>query len=224
MPMTATFLGHAGFLFSDGSSTIAVDPYLTGNPLATHKPADIRCGYIALTHGHADHFGDTIAIARANNATVIGAFEVVEYLGQQGISRVEPLNPGGRLTTDFGWVAMTQAIHSSSYQGRYMGPACGLVVHIGGVTVYHCGDTDLFGDMRLIGEIFRPDIACIPIGDRFTMGPDLATRAAEWIRPKVAIPIHFNTWPPIQQDASAFRPQGVEVKLLKPGESWPYGS
>jgi L-ascorbate metabolism protein UlaG (beta-lactamase superfamily) len=220
MALTINFLGHSGFLLSDGKHRLVIDPFLTGNPAARSKPEDIQCDYIALTHGHADHFGDTVTIAKANNATVVAAFEITEYLGEQGIAKVEPGNPGGQITTPFGWIAFTQAFHSSSYEGRYMGMPCGLVVHMGGRTFYHCGDTGLFGDMRLIGELYEPDVAAIPIGDRFTMGPKLAARAAEWIKPRVAIPIHFNTWPPIAVDVSQFAPQGVEVKVMQPGDTW----
>jgi L-ascorbate metabolism protein UlaG (beta-lactamase superfamily) len=223
MPVEITYLGHSGFLFSDGKTTLAVDPFLTGNPVAKHHPGDVRCHYIALTHGHADHLGDTLALAQANDANVIAAWEITQYLEEAGHKNVNPANPGGKVTTSFGWVALTQAFHSSSYQGRYMGMPCGLVIHIGGATVYHCGDTALFSDMRLIGEIYEPDIACIPIGDRFTMGPELATRAAELIAAAVAIPIHFNTWPPIAQDPAKFKPTGVEVKVMVPGEVWRYG-
>ena len=105
-----------------------------------------------------------------------------------------------------------------------MGMPCGAVVNIGGTTIYHCGDTGLFSDMKLIGEIYQPDVVCIPIGDRFTMGPELATRAAEMIGAKVAIPIHYNTWPPIEQNVSDFNPSGVEVKVLAPGERWECGT
>ena len=220
MALDITFLGHSGFLLSDGSHTLVIDPFLTGNPVATQQPGDIKCDYIALTHGHADHFGDTVAIAKANNATVIAAFEIIEYLGEQGITRGEPGNPGGKIKTAFGWVAFTQAFHSSSYQGRYMGLPCGVVVRMGGKTFYHCGDTGIFGDMKLLGEIYQPNVAAIPIGDRFTMGPELATRAAELIKPNTAIPIHYNTWPPIEVDAGEFAPAGVKVKALKPGETW----
>jgi L-ascorbate metabolism protein UlaG (beta-lactamase superfamily) len=220
MALTINFLGHSGFLLSDGKHRLVIDPFLTGNPAARSKPEDIQCDYIALTHGHADHFGDTVTIAKASDATVVAAFEITEYLGEQGIGKVEPGNPGGQITTPFGWIAFTQAFHSSSYEGRYMGMPCGLVVHMGGRTFYHCGDTGLFGDMRLIGELYEPDVAAIPIGDRFTMGPKLAARAAEWIKPRVAIPIHFNTWPPIAVDVSQFAPQGVEVKVMQPGDTW----
>lgn len=223
MSVTITFLGHAGFVLDDSTNVLAIDPFLTGNPVATAKPADIRCTHIGLTHGHADHLGDTVEIAKANNATVIAAYEIAEYVGNQGVEKTEPGNPGGKIQTDFGWIAFTQAFHSSSYEGRYMGMPCGLVAHIGGATIYHCGDTALFSDMKLIGEIYQPDIACIPIGDRFTMGPELATRAAELIRPKVAIPIHYKTWPLLVGDIGGFQPSGVEVKEMQPGETWKYG-
>lgn len=225
MAITLTFLGHSGFLIDDGTHAVAVDPFLTGNPLARHKPADITCQYIALTHGHADHFGDTIDIARRNDATVIAPFEVCEYCREKGLpeGRLDPGNPGGRVYSDFGYVAFTPAIHSSSYEGRYMGPSCGLVINIGGVKIYHCGDTALFSDMKLIGQIAAPDIACIPVGDRFTMTPKLGKIAAEFIKPKVAIPIHYKTFPLLTNDISEFTPEGVQVKVMEPGESWPYG-
>lgn len=224
MAVTITFLGHSGFLIADSDHhhTLAIDPFLTGNPVATMKAEEIHCDSIVLTHGHADHMGDTAAIAQRTGATVFAAFEITEFLGEQGVT-CEPMNPGGKVSAGFGWVALTQAFHSSSYQGRYMGMPCGAVVRIGDVTIYHCGDTGLFSDMKLLGEIYKPDIAMIPIGDRFTMGPELATRAAELIKPRVAIPIHYNTWPPIEQDPADFKPTGVEVKVLDPGESWLFG-
>ena len=221
MSIMVTFLGHSGFVLDDGEHAVAIDPFLTGNPVATVNADEIRCQSVVLTHGHADHLGDTVAIAKANGATVYAAFEIAEFLGEQGCN-TEPGNPGGKISGDFGWVAFTQAFHSSSYEGRYMGMPCGVVVNLGGVTVYHCGDTGLFSDMKLIGEIYRPDIAMIPIGDRFTMGPQLATKAAEWIKPKVAVPIHYKTWPLLAPDASGFTPEGMEIKVMEPGESWLY--
>jgi len=206
MPVNITFLGHAGFLVAGSSHAVAIDPFLTGNPSAGRGPDAVECQAIVLTHGHADHLGDTVAIARANGATVYGAFELCEYLGEQGIESTEAMNHGGHVDAPFGFVAMTQAIHSSSFEG-----------------IYHCGDTDLFSDMKLIGEIYEPDIAMIPIGDRFTMGPHLATHAAELIQPKIAIPVHFNTWPPIEQDPADFAPSGVEVKVMAPEDVLTYG-
>lgn len=221
MPLNVTFLGHSGFLFDDGRWALAVDPFLTGNPLAVHKPSDIRCQYVALTHGHADHMGDTATIAKANGATLIAVYEICDFLAGQGV-KSSPANVGGKVQTEFGWVAFTQAVHSSSYEGRYMGTACGLVIRMGGVTVYHCGDTALFSDMNLIALNYQPDIACIPIGDRFTMGPELATRAAEMIRPEVAIPMHYPVPDSPVVDARDFKPTGMEVKPLKPGDKWRY--
>lgn len=223
MPVNVTYLGHSGFLLDDGKCAVAVDPFLTGNPLAQHKPADIKCQYVALTHGHADHLGDTAAIAKANGATLIAVFEVCEFLVGAGVTKTEPGNTGGTIPTEFGSVTFVQAFHSSNYQGRYMGAACGLVIRIGGVTFYHCGDTALFSDLKLIGDLFQPDVAAIPVGDRFTMGPEHAARAAELIRPRVAIPIHYKTFPLLAQDISKFAPAGVEVNVLAPGQSHRYG-
>lgn len=221
MPVNITFLGHAGFLLDDGRHAVAIDPFLTDNPVAKHKPKDIRCQTIALTHGHADHVGDTVAIAKANKAKVLASYELATYLCEQGCD-AEGANPGGEIKTDFGYIAFTQAFHSSSYEGRYMGLACGVIVNIGGATFYHTGDTTIFGDMQLIGQVYKPDIAAIPVGDRFVMGPALATRAAELIRPRVAIPMHYGTWPILAPDAKGFDPHGVQVKVLQPGETWRY--
>lgn len=222
MAVTVTFLGHAAFLLSDGKHVVAIDPFLTDNPVATMGPDDVKCNFIALTHGHSDHIGDTVSIAKKNDATVYAAFEIYQFLGEQGVT-AEPGNPGGKITTDFGWVAFTPAFHSSSYEGRYMGMPCGVVVNLGGVTVYHLGDTGLFSDLKLMGELYQPDIALIPTGDRFTMGPELATKAAEWIKPKVAVPMHYATWPLLLPDASGFVPEGVDVKVMAPGDIWEYG-
>jgi L-ascorbate metabolism protein UlaG (beta-lactamase superfamily) len=223
MALSITFLGHAGFLLSDGSSSLAIDPFLTDNPLARHSAEEIDVDYIALTHGHFDHISDTPTIAKRTGATVIGAFEICNYLGEQGIENVEPANTGGTIRTDFGSVTFTHAFHSSSHEGRYMGMPYGLIVQMGGATFYHAGDTGLFGDMKLIGELYRPDVAAIPIGDRFTMDAWLGTKAAEMVGAQYAIPIHYKTFPLLAQDASGFEPTGVEVKELDPGETWNYG-
>ncbi len=219
MPCTITFLGHAGFLLSDGARTLAIDPFLTGNPKAATTAEAIGCDHIAITHGHADHLGDCLPIARRTGATVHAAFEITEWLQEQGHAAVSPMNPGGRCEHDFGWIALTHAFHSSSYEGRYMGMPCGVVAEVGGVVVYHAGDTGLFGDMKLIGEIYRPQVAILPIGDRFTMGPELASRAADLIGAPTVIPCHYDTWPPIEQDPARLRPASATVRVLAPGES-----
>lgn len=221
--MEITFLGHSAFLLTEGKHRVLIDPFLSGNEKAPKdaglRADDIQPTHIALTHGHDDHIGDTVAIAKRTGAAVYGAFELCEYLGEKGLTKLEQGNPGGQIKTDFGFIAFTQAFHSSSTGGRYMGQPTGLIIRMGNTTVYHAGDTALFGDMALIGEIYRPDVAIVPIGDRFTMGPELAGRAAEMIKPaKFAIPCHFNTWPPIAVDPTRFTPKGVEVKVLEPGQ------
>lgn len=223
MALDITYLGHSGFIFCDGKHKLVIDPFLTGNPLAKHKPETIECDYLALTHGHADHLGDSVPILKRTGATAIAPFEVCEYLGEQGIDNCQPGNPGGRIYTDFGHIAFTPAIHSSSYEGRYMGVATGLVIEMGGVTVYHAGDTALFSDMKLIGQVAKPKVACLPCGDRFTMSPKLASMAAELIKPEFAIPIHWKTFPLLTDDISEFKPAGVEVKVMEPGETWQVG-
>lgn len=224
MSVEIEFLGQSGFAIRNGSHSVVIDPFLTHNPLAVRKPAEIKCQVIALTHGHFDHLGDTIEIAKANDATVHATFELCEYLEESGV-KTSRGNIGGRVEFPFCAVSLTQAFHSSSLKGRYLGMPCGVVLEFGGVTIYHCGDTGIFGDMALLGEIYRPDIAMIPIGNRFTMGPRLATRAAEMIKPKIAIPVHYKTMPTeLVADATGFRPHGVEVRALEPGEKMNYSA
>lgn len=222
MSLNITFLGHSGFIFDDGQHRVVVDPFLTGNDLAKHDPNTIDCQTLALTHGHEDHFGDTMTILENTGAQLIAAFEICNHVASQGHQNVNPGNPGGRIETDFGSITFTHAFHSSSYAGKYMGMPCGLIIDIGGVIIYHCGDTGLFSDMKLIGDIYDPEIALIPVGDRFTMGPELATRAAEMIGPKVAVPIHYKTFGLLRQDITGFEPSAVKVHEMQPGESWQY--
>lgn len=219
MSVTIESLGHAGFLLTDGQHTLAIDPFFTGNPAATRTADQFECKHIAVTHGHEDHYADVPAIAKRTGATVFANYEICNHLNEQGHDQCEPMNPGGRVETPFGWVALTQAFHSSSFGGRYMGQPCGVVAHIGGVTVYHLGDTALFGDLKLLGEIYNPHVAIIPVGDRFTMGPELGARAAEMIGAPTVIPCHYATWPALAQDISAFKPDGIEIRALQAGQS-----
>ncbi|MAY74896.1 MAG: metal-dependent hydrolase [Phycisphaerae bacterium] len=219
--MELTFLGHSAFLITSGDHRVAIDPFLTDNPTASMKAEDLEVSAIVLTHGHPDHMGDAESIAKKRLATVYAPFEVCSYLGNQlDEANLEPANPGGRVDAPFGFVAFTQAVHSASHDGRYMGVASGIVLNIGGKTIYHAGDTALFSDMKLIGELYKPDVAILPVGDRFTMGPEHAAIAAEWVGAPIAVPCHFGTWPLLRSDISAFTPKGVEVRKLTPGQSF----
>ncbi len=227
MAVDITYLGHSGFLIRDTNQpeyAVAIDPFLTGNDSAKHTPDDIKCSHIVISHGHADHFGDdTFAIAKKNSAPVFGVFELAEFCTTQGVEAVEPMNPGGQVQTPFGFVALTDAVHSSSYQGQYMGVATGIILNIGGVTIYHAGDTALFRGMKTIRKLYKPNVAMLPIGDRFTMGPDHAARAAEMISPKFVIPMHYNTWPIIEQDPATFHPPAISTQIMAAGDTWHYG-
>ena len=222
MALSIRWFGHSAFTLSADDVCVAIDPFLTANPTAEAaglSADDLDPTHIALTHGHDDHVGDTPSLAKRTGATVYTSFELCNWLAEKhGVEHLEPGNPGGQIETPFGFIAFTPAFHSSSSGGVYLGQPMGVVVRLGGVTVYHAGDTALFGDMKLIGELYRPDVAILPVGDRFTMGPAHAKIAAEWIGAKVAIPCHYGTWPLLTSDLSAFTPEGISVRALEAGE------
>jgi L-ascorbate metabolism protein UlaG (beta-lactamase superfamily) len=185
--LAITWLGHSSFrLRTPGGKELLLDPWFTGNPsfpeAARPKSADL----ILISHGHFDHFTDAESLARTTGATVVAIWEITTYLGARGIKAVEPMNKGGTITSKGLRITMTDARHSSSVDDNgihYLGEAAGFVVKLeNGQTIYFAGDTALFGDMKLIGELYQPDIAFLPIGDRFTMGPDTAALAAQWLR------------------------------------------
>ena len=218
MAVEIEFLGHATFLVRSGDEVVLIDPFLDGNPSATISADEVACSRIVISHGHADHMADAGAISKRTGSPVHAAFEICEYLGaEEGVEHLEPMNPGGRVVFDGGYVALVQAFHSSSFEGRYMGMPCGVILNIGGKTIYHTGDTALFSDMKLIGELYKPDVALVSAGDRFTMGPGHASRAAEMIGAPVAVPMHYGTWPMLAQDMSGFTPAGVRRELMTPG-------
>ena len=223
--MKITYLGHSCFDLETATARLVIDPFLTGNPLAARTAAEVKCDYILLSHGHEDHTADALAIALANNATIIANYEIAEYFAAKG-AKTHGMSPGGAFTFPFGRVKLTLAHHTSSMNAGlaplYMGVACGLLVEADGKRLYHAGDTGLFLDMQLIGR-GGLDLALLPIGDNFTMGPEDAIDALDLLKPRLAVPMHFNTWPPIAQDPDAFAQaaaaRGHRVQALRPGDS-----
>src|SRR5579884_627498 len=224
--MRITYLGHSAFLLEDDGNTVAVDPFLTGNPNAALSAEAISPQTILLTHAHDDHLGDTVGIARRTGAKVIATFELGTWLQQQGVENAVPANHGGTVAFQGGSVKLVPAWHTSSLSERFLAPGvpAGLVVRMGGKTVYFAGDTCLFGDMQLIGDEGL-DLAVLPIGDHYTMGPRDACRAVQFLRAPVVIPCHFNTFPEIEQEPRDFKRQveaetGARCVVLASGESY----
>ena len=193
--MELRFLGHAAFALSDGGTTVLVDPFLTGNPRAAASADELDATTILVSHGHGDHVGDTVAIAKRTGATVVCNYEISEWLQKQGLKKVHGQQHGGGHKHPFGRVKLTLAFHGSMLpDGSYGGnPAGFLITFRDGKRVYDAADTGLFGDMRLIGEEGL-DLAILPIGDNYTMGPDDALRAVKMLQPKRVVPIHYNTF------------------------------
>ena len=215
-----TYYGHASFLLDDGTSKVLTDPFLTGNPLAAIPADEVECDYILLTHAHGDHLGDAPAIAKRTGAMVLGIPEVLDVcLQAESDIKTHGMNIGGSVKLPFGKVRMTMALHSSGVAG---GVACGYVIQIGGINVYFAGDTALFSDMKLIGQKDPLDYAVLPIGDNYTMGLEDAALAAQWLNTKNVIPIHYNTWPVIAQEAGRYKEvtEGMTraaVHIVEPG-------
>lgn len=226
--MRLTYYGHSACLLQTTNHRLLFDPFLSGNALCPVDPQSVHCDYILLTHGHSDHVGDTVQIARNNDATVIATYELATWLaGKWGI-KVHAMNIGGGFNFPFGRVRMTPAFHSSSFPDEagnpvYLGMPGGFLVNVESRCVYHAGDTALFSDMQLLADPNGIDLALLPIGDNFTMGPNEAMRSLELLNPRAVVPIHYNTFPQIEQDVHAFADRvsqrGVGVHPLAPGES-----
>lgn len=225
MKYRLTWLGHASLHLQVGEFSILVDPYFKGNPAATATPEAVQADYILVTHGHGDHIGDAIEIAKRCDATVICNAEISHWLKERGV-KTHAQHLGGGHTFPFGYVKLTMALHGSGLpDGSYGGNPAGFLITIpSGEKLYLAGDTGLFGDMRLIGEEGL-DLAVIPIGDNYTMGPADALRAVRLLQPRVVIPIHYSTWGLIAQDAQAWAGEvreqtSTEAVVLQPGESY----
>lgn len=215
--MKITYYGHATVQLDIRGTSVIIDPFLTSNPHTDIDPATLKVDYILLTHAHFDHIEDVELIAKQTSATIVATHELATYYEKKGYS-VHGLNIGGGYSFPFGRVTMTQAFHSSSLDMGdvpvYMGMPGGFIVETDSLTLYHAGDTALFSDMKLYGERYDIDVAFLPIGDNFTMGPVDALDAAHWLQAKRIVPIHFDTFPPIKQDARAFCDQLHQRGLL----------
>lgn len=223
--MKVNYLGHSAFLI-EGRNRILVDPFLTGNPKASTTPDKVQCDIICVTHGHSDHLGDTVEIARRTGATVACIVEMSDYLEKCGVKSLG-FNMGGPAKILDSSITLVPAFHSSSIGAPGLEFSAAMPVGVvidSSKVVYHAGDTCVFGDMKLIGQMYKPDLALLPIGGFFTMDSKQAAMAVDLIKPKVVVPMHYNTWPPIEQDPKEFerlvkKSSKTKVVIMQPGES-----
>jgi L-ascorbate metabolism protein UlaG (beta-lactamase superfamily) len=223
--MKVTYHGHSVLEIQTGEHSVWIDPFINGNGQCKISVEDVKADVILLTHGHNDHVGDTVEIAKKNNSLVVAPFELANYIASKGVE-THPMHIGGSRKFSWGKVKFTQAFHGSSYEEEdgtvvYTGMPAGILFSSDNKTLYHAGDTALFSDMKMLGELEKPDAAFLPIGDNFTMGPEDALIAAEWIGAPITVPIHYNTFPPIEQDpeSSFVSKLGSKGKVMQSGES-----
>jgi L-ascorbate metabolism protein UlaG (beta-lactamase superfamily) len=224
MTIKLTFYGHSSLSLDVGGFRLLVDPFFSDNPSSSVAPESLTADYILISHGHHDHVGDAIGIAKNTGAMVISNYEIAEWFGHQGVDNVHAQHIGGGFKHPFGYLKLTQALHGSGLpDGSYGGNPCGFLLRASGQVLYLACDTGLFGDMTLIGDEGL-DLAVLPIGDNFTMGPDDALQAVNLLRPKKVVPVHYNTWELIEQDVERWKALVEEstpslVYSLQPGES-----
>ena len=222
--MDIRFLGHACFELSDGDTRVLVDPFLTGNPKAGAEASEMNPTHIFLTHGHSDHYGDVVDIAKRTGAQCVAIVELAGELGEQGVENVVDPNIGGTVEFEGGWVRLTPAWHTSTTPNGLVNTPAGLVINLGGKTVYHLGDTGLFSDLQLPGQRDHIDVALMCIGGHYTMDRHDAVAAAKLVGADTVIPCHYNTFPPIETDDQAFKSDvesstSSNVVILQPGET-----
>src|SRR5919107_1844977 len=221
--MDIRFLGHSCFEISGDGVTILVDPFLSGNPKAAVSADDLDPDVILLTHGHGDHYGDVVGIARRTGATVVAIVEIADELQEQGVEKVFDPNIGGTVTFDWGWVKLTPAWHTSTTPNGTVTVPAGLLINVGGTVVYHLGDTALFSDLQLVARRGdQVDVALVPIGGHYTMDRYAAAPAVEFVTRRPVPPAHYDPFPPIETDAEAFKSDvesstGASVVVLQPG-------
>jgi L-ascorbate metabolism protein UlaG (beta-lactamase superfamily) len=221
--MDVRFLGHACFTLSDGDTTVLIDPFLTGNPKAAATADEVSATTLLLTHGHADHFGDTVAIAKRTGAPVVAITELAGELGAEGLEVVD-CNLGGTATFDWGWAKLVPAWHTSTTPKGTVNTPAGLLINFKDTLVYHLGDTALFSDLQLVGKRRQVDVALMCIGGHYTMDRFDAVDAAQFVGAKTVIPCHYDTFPAIETDAEAFKVDtesatSSKVVVLSPGET-----
>lgn len=222
--MTLRYFGHSAFqIVTNDNISIFIDPYISENPLSPCGIDGLKADYILLTHAHSDHFGDTLSLADKKATTIVCVSELSGYLSKAGY-HTHSIQIGGAFEFPFGRVKYTPALHGSlTPDGRYAGLAAGIIIEIVGTTLYHAGDTGLFGDMKLIGDLAAIDYFLVPIGGNYTMDIQDAAIATSWINPKYAIPIHYDTFPKIKANPGDFQAlvesEGIQVIILKPGET-----
>jgi L-ascorbate metabolism protein UlaG (beta-lactamase superfamily) len=221
--MNIRFLGHAAFTLQDGDTTLLIDPFLTGNPKAAATADEMNPAAIMLTHGHQDHFGDTVEIAKLTGAPVVAITEIAGELSDEGVE-VRDCNLGGTASFDWGWVKLVPAWHTSTTPKGTVSTPAGLLISFGGKIVYHLGDTCLFSDLQLVGKRHQIDVALICIGGHYTMDRHDAVAAADFVGAKTIIPCHYDTFPAIETDAGAFQADiekalDATVVVLEPGQA-----